>query len=105
MEQEYALKISEYKEGLVYEDSSVVGKDQTEKKKRKHNIIWYIILYSGNVKTITGKILFKLLNKRFPRGHKFFKLFNKKTVKLSYRNTKNMASLIASLKIPQAVHS
>ena len=41
-------------------------------------------------------MFFKLLSKHFPRGHKFYKIFNKKTVKLSYSSTKNMASLLAT---------
>ena len=72
-----------------------VANDKNEKKKRKHNIIWYNPPYSANVKTNIGKIFCKLLNKHFPRGHQFYKIFNKNTVKLSYSSTKNMASLIA----------
>ena len=93
---ESALKISRYKDRLVYENSSVnENENKHEKKKRKRNIIWYNPLYSANVKTNIGKTFFKLLNKHFPRGHKFYKIFNKNTVKLSYSSTKNLASLIA----------
>ena len=95
---ENALKISRYKDRLVYENSSVNENDKHEKKKkkkRKCNIIWYNPPSSANVKTNTGKTFFKLLNKHFPRGHKFYKIFNKNTVKLSYSSTKNLASLIA----------
>ena len=67
-----------------------------EKKKRKRNIIWYNPPYPASVKTNIGKIFFKLLNKHFPRGHKFYKISNKNTVELSYSSTKNMASLIAT---------
>ena len=73
-----------------------VANDKNEKKKRKHNIIWYNPPYSANVKTNIGKTFFRLLNKNFPRGHKFYKIFNKNTIKLSYSITKNMASLIAT---------
>ena len=69
--------------------------DKNEKKKRKRNIIWYNPPYSANVKTSIRKIFFKLLNKYFSRGHKFYKIFNKNTVKLSCSNTENMASFIA----------
>ena len=43
-----------------------------------------------------GKIFIKLLHKHFLRRYKFYKLFNKNTVKLSYGSTKNIASFIAS---------
>ena len=48
------------------------------------------------VKTNIGKLFFKLLNKHFRRGHKFYKIFNKNTVKLNDSSTKKMASLIAT---------
>ena len=70
--------------------------DKNEKKKRKRNIIWYNPSYSPNVKTNIGKIFFKLLNNHFQREHKFYKIFNKNTVKLSYSSTKNMISFIAT---------
>ena len=77
-----ALKISGYKERLVYENSSV----NESEKKRKH-IIWYNPPYSANVKTNIGKIFFKLLNKHSPRGQKFYKIFNKNTVKSKLQRT------------------
>ena len=40
IEYENALKISGYKDRLVYENSSVNENDKNQKK-RKHNIIWY----------------------------------------------------------------
>ena len=77
-------------------NSSVNENDKNEKKKKRNgNIIWCNPPYSANVKTNIGKIFFKLLNKHFPRGHKFYKIFNKNTVKLTYSSTKNMDSLIA----------
>ena len=95
IEYENALKISGYKDRLVYKNSSVNENDKNEKKKRKRNIIWYNPPYSANGKSNNGKIFFKLLNKHFLRGHKFYKMFNKKAVKLRYSSKKNMASLIA----------
>lgn len=52
--------------------------------------------YSMNVKTNIGKVFFKLLQKHFPKTNKFYKIFNKNTVKLSYSSMRNMASIIAS---------
>ena len=83
IEYKNVLKISGDKDRLIYENSSVNENGKDEKKKRKRNIIWYNPSYSANVKTNVGKIFFKLLNKHFPRGHKFYKIFNKNIVKLS----------------------
>ena len=55
IEYENALKISEYKDRLVYENSSVNENDKNEKKKRKRNIISYNSPYS---KSNIGKIFF-----------------------------------------------
>ena len=70
--------------------------EKNDKKKRKPSIIWHNLPYSANAKTNIGKIFFKLLNNNFPRGHKFYKIFNKNAVKLSYSSTKNTTSLIAT---------
>ena len=60
------------------------------------NAVWYNPPYSINVKTNIGKVFFKLLHKHFLKTHKFYKIFNKNTVKLSYSSMRNMASIIAS---------
>ena len=38
----------------------------------------------------------KLLDRHFPRAHKFHKIFNPNTVKASYCCMKNMSSIISS---------
>ena len=67
--------------------------DRKQKRTKLTFIIWYNPPYSSNVKTNIGKIFFELLNKHFPRGHRFY---TKKKKNLSYSSTKNMASLIAT---------
>ena len=47
IEYENALKISGYKDRLVYENSSVNENYKNEKKKRKRNIIWHNPPYSA----------------------------------------------------------
>ena len=54
-----ALKNSGCKEGLLYENNSVDRNDQSWKKKRKHNIIWYNPPHSANVKANIDKYLKK----------------------------------------------
>ena len=51
--------------------------------------------YSINVKTNIDKVSFKLLHKYFSKTHKFYKIFNKNTVKLSYSSMCNTVSIIA----------
>ena len=41
-----------------------------------------------------GKYFFRLLNKRFPPGHKLYKMFNKNTLKLSYSCMPNLKTKI-----------
>ena len=72
--------------------------DGVEKKKRKRRrtIIWFNPPYSANVKTNIGKRFFGILKKHFPEGSELEKLFNKKSVKLSYSCMANMKSSIAA---------
>ena len=66
------------------------------KKSRSRKIIWFNPPYSQSVKTNIGKEFFRILEKHFPKRHKFHKLFNKNTVKLSYSCMPNVGSLIKS---------
>ena len=58
--------------------------------------MWFNPPYSKNVKTNIGKIFLNLIKKHFPPHHKFHKLFNKNTVKISYSCTRNIKSIINS---------
>ena len=94
---EDTLKKSGFQNKLTYQQNIVQNTDEhQEKKKRKRNVIWYNPPYSVNVKTNIGKVFFKLLHKHFLKTHKFYKVFNKNTVKLSYSSMHNMASIITS---------
>ena len=48
-----------------------------------------------NVKTNIGREFLRLLRTHFHRLHRFRKIFNKNTVKLSYSCTKNISSIIS----------
>ena len=88
---EKCLKNSEYKNKLQYQQPK---EDNQNKKKRKRNIIWFNPPYSKSVKTILGRIFIKLISKHFPPNHKFAKIFNKNTIKLSYSCMPNITSKI-----------
>ena len=85
------LKSSGYREELSYTKTE----DRTNKRKnRKRKIIWFDPPFSKNVQTNIGKVFLRLLDKHFPKNHKFHKIFNKNTVKVSYNCMENMASII-----------
>ena len=67
-----------------------------KKKERKRNIIWFNPPYSKNVVKKVCQYFLKLLDKHFPRQHKLHKIFDKNTVKVSYRCRKNIKSIINS---------
>ena len=94
---EDTLKKSGFQNILSYQQHNIQNNDEhQEKKKRKRNIIWYNPPHSINLKTNIDKVFFKLLHKHFPKTHKFYKIFNKNTVKLGYSNMRNMASIITT---------
>ena len=53
------------------------------------------ILHSMNVKTNVAKKYLTLLDKCFPKSHKFHKLFNRNNVKVSYSCLPNISNIIA----------
>ena len=63
-------------------------------RKRSRNPLWINSPFSSNVKTNIGKIFLQLLDKHFPKHHKYYKLFNRNNVKISYNCMQNMASVI-----------
>ena len=50
--------------------------------------------YSRNVQTNVGKSFLRLISKPFPASHKYHKIFNKNTVKVSYSCMDNMERII-----------
>ena len=91
-----ALKKSGFQDELTYFEPKNSDKCKNEKRKRKQKIIWFNSLYSKNVKTNIGKIFLKLLHKHFPPSHSFHKIFNKKSVKISYICMRSMSSIISA---------
>ena len=83
-----ALKKSEFNENIKYSPS------QLKKRNRKRQVIWFNPRYSVNVKTNVGKLFMRLIDKHFPGHHKFHKLFNRNSVKLSYSCMPNMKNVI-----------
>ena len=67
-----------------------------KKKCRKREVLWFNPPFSLNVKTHIGKEFLSLLDKSFPMGHQFRKIFNRSTVKIGYKCMPNMAAAINS---------
>ena len=58
-------------------------------------IIWFNPPYNLQVKTNIGRTFLAAINKRFPPSHKYHKIFNKNTIKLSYSCTPNIKAAIS----------
>ena len=77
-----ALKQSGFKYELTYEETE--NETELVRRNRRRNIIWFNPPYSKSVATNVGKTFLKLLEKHFPAHHKFRKIFNRNTFKISY---------------------
>ena len=64
------------------------------RRHRGRNIIWFNTPFSSNVKIDKGKLFLNLLQNYFSWDHKYFKLFNKNNMKISYSCMRNMKSII-----------
>ena len=64
------------------------------RKNRQRMIIWFNPPYSRNVQTNVGKTFLGLITRHFPASHKYLKIFNKNTVKVSYSCMDNMERII-----------
>ena len=99
-----ALKSSGYKENFTYKEEKVPnGNDNNEinkenrRKNRKRKIIWFNappFCWLTNINI--GKYFLKLVDKHFKHGNKLQKIFNRKTLKISYSCTKNIFQIINS---------
>ena len=83
-----ALKKYSFNENIKYSPS------QLKQRNGKRQIIWFNYRYNVNVKTNVGKLFMRLIDKHFPRHHKFYKLFNCNNVKLSYSCMPSMKNVI-----------
>ena len=60
----------------------------------RRSIFWFNPPFSSNVKTNVGKLFLILLQKYFPWHRKYYKLFNKNNLKLSYSCMPNMKTVV-----------
>lgn len=60
----------------------------------KRETIWFKSPYNNTIKTKTGKMFFKIIEKHFSKHNKISKMINKNTVKISYSCKDNIEKLI-----------
>ena len=82
------LKNSGFHNNIIYIPS------QSKRQTQKRQAIWFSAPYIANVNTNVGKIFMRLVGQRFPRHQKYYKLFNKNNIKLSYSCMPNMNNII-----------
>ena len=87
---EKALKESGYRVELKYNPE----KQERKQQNRKRNIIWFNPPFNKSLDTKIAKTFLSLIDKHFPKDHKFHKIFNRNTVKVSYSCTKNVKTII-----------
>ena len=88
-EYQEALRKSGYTDELRYEKSS-----GNSKRQRRRKILWYNPPFSANVKTNVGRLFLKLVRTHFHKNHRYHKIFNMNTIKVSYSCTRNVGSVI-----------
>ena len=83
---EKAINESKFRVALNFNE------EQSERKNRNRKITWFNLPYGERVETSIGRQLLKLIRKHFPKHHKFSKIFNSNSIKLSYgcTRTKNL---------------
>ena len=86
-----ALKSSGYNERITYKKPSAKNR-----KSRPRKIIWFNPPWSMNVRTNVAKRFLAILDKNFPKNHKFRKILNRNCVKVSYSCLPNMSSIIST---------
>lgn len=88
---EDALKKSGYKHKMEFETA-----ETKPSRSRKRKVIWFNPPFNQNVKTNLAKRFLYLVDKHFPKHHRYHKLFNRSNVKVSYSCMNNMAAVISS---------
>ena len=98
-----ALKSSGYKENFTDKEEKVPNGNhnkeinkENRRKNRKRKIIWFNPPFCRLTNINIGKYFLKLLDKHFKHGNKLQKIFNRKTLKISYSCTKNIFQIINS---------
>ena len=88
-----AIKKSGYDFKLKYDP--LANTPKPKKKNRKRNVLWFNPPWNSEVETNIGKEFLKIVDECFPPENPLSKIFNRKSVKVSYSTTPNMEQIIA----------
>ena len=98
-----ALISSGYNENFTYKEKVPNGNNnnkeinkENRRKNRKRKIIWFNPPFCRLTNINIEKYFLKLVDKHFQHGNKLQKIFNRKTLKISYSCTKNIFLIINS---------
>ena len=91
------LKTCGHSEKIEYEananeSENVVSRDA--RRNRGRNIIWFNPPYCKSVETKVGRVFLNLIDKHFGANHKYHKIFNRNTIKVSYSCMDSMENVI-----------
>ena len=96
-----ALKNSGFKEEFRYLEENIpnnINKENNkydhENKNRKIKIMWFNPPFCRLASINVGKYFLKLIDKHFKYDNILHKIFNRKTLKISYSSTKNISQMI-----------
>ena len=87
-----ALEKSGYAYKLQYEPPA---NNPNKKRNRSRKVTWFNPPFSLSVKTKIGKEFLRILDKSFPQNNPLHKLFNRNTVKISYKCMPSMAQAVS----------
>ena len=106
------LKESGYQETINYEETGPNEEEEASqtpnsptsqanqelrpnnRNRRNRKVIWFNPPFCKSVETKVGKIFLELIDRHFPAGHRYRKIFNRNTIKVSYSCVDNMERII-----------
>ena len=88
-----ALERSGHSHKLVYKPPEAATRRR--RRRRRTNIIWFNPPWSNSVTTDVGRKFLNLVDSCFPPGHQLNKIFNRRTIKVSYSTMPNLGRIIA----------
>ena len=92
-----ALRKSGYNHNLEFSHPPLDPSPTKKKgKSRSRKVTWFNPPWNSAVKTNVGKQFLRLIDTSFSRNNPLRKLFNRSTVKVSYKCMPNMSSLVSS---------
>ena len=91
-----ALTKSGHTHTLKYQPEEVNSASSVPKRNRSRKAIFFNPPFSKDVKTNVGQKFLQIMDKYFPKGNPLNKIFNRNSVKMSYRCTANLGQKISA---------